>query len=1420
MTGTIGQRVFSAIAHHAQLRLGQEYQIVAVTDINPVMTEMVVSHKGSGELQGARVYHVAPDQHATVRDYWSSEAYMLDGLQHDLLHRPMGLRPLGQELAFVYSHVPGVSLDRLLAQVGHLPVNFATRIAVELLQALESVYARGSAHFMLKPADVVLKYDGSISLRNFGLYDFELQVGKLLGVSHLLNAQYVAPEILLAEELTVSADLYSVGVLLFEALTGQSPFSGDYEAVKQSHIDQNPPNPQAINADVNLGVSRILMRALAKRPNQRFVHLSEFKQALAFMLPAGERDDILATPGTEETIWNEADRAKIDHDLNQANQLANAGDLEGAVRSIDSVLMAYPRHEGAKMLRNQFQTQLVGPRIRDYMAAAREKLDAQDFSGALAIAVRALDDAPDTSEAWNTVKFIFEQFLESAHSPSINYDSAALITAAQLAKSKSATLLAQRLYALALIQDPQQPEAQQEWAPMLKAPAAAPMNRPASQAPPPGPSAPPSIDGSFDQARADSPTVMMPAMTPGSSAPPAPPSKDDINEMETVMRPVSELMESLSEEVVDHSMVQRGVDEAVLQIQIMMSEGRLNEALEQGKAYLQQYPDDPALKTLLERAASQAREQAIERGMLKINQLLSKKDFSGVHKVASGILKIRPDHEGARQALTQAESQVATGRELVKFLRQINQLEMQGQLDQAHSLLEHAERQFSDVPELVSLRQRIKQKMDIRNEAEWRFSEAQSMVQRGNIEGAVAKLNELIDRHPNFNRAHQLLETLGAGRTMGLAKDKTLFRNDAATELLPTVKPSDQPQEVEQQWQPEASLRPQNVPVAAASVQKKSRSGLWLGLGAIVLIAVVGVGGYLYKQNRDRQRYLASKYLAAAELESAGKWPEAVQSWQALIAESGEFKDSKARLNSLQDRIRQRQQSIADNFETAQQYFDDGLLYDSSNENAVAYLKRNLEIEPNHDPSKDLLAQIRDDRMAEARLLFEDDKVTDAREMYLVVREIDPEFEDQEFNRQVQDWVFANMVEPELAKMERAIKRKKWDEAFEISDQLKAVVDDPTPINSRWNEEMAEFERLVEEAEAKNQAEKILGYLQIMCRIRPDDIDLQDRKNLLSRELNNAKIRATEDKLQKAMNSGNFARVGLLANELAALDSEHPLAKDALQNAVARLEDLAQREKTGDPRRAVKTYDSLIRISNTSTYRNERARINRSVQEFDGQFVQLKSGLNGSYDEVNRRINTFLEKYRDFKSDKNYAEAVDLQAQVAKEKENLDKVLQWESRAANDKTLTYSEVLDNLKKNSGFSLAFAKQPVARLIAKYEEMIVNYRGAVTLVIKGARNLPDANDIGNKAPEAFCELEIGGLKFKTEVIKDNRNPVWNQTCAFQADGSPLVFRVYDDNKFGKAQLLGALQIPQIPKSGKDLAYKSPDGWSIVIDIKRDR
>src|ERR1039457_3586487 len=132
--------------------------------------------------------------------------------------------------------------------------------------------------------------DGEVNLGGFGLAkpasDVNLtQAGALLG-----DARYMSPEqVIGVSVLDARADLYSVGVLLFQALTGRVPFDGanDFD-VMAAQVSKQPPRPSALNPGIAPALDRIVLTALAKKPEERFANAKEFRMALvALKGPAG-----------------------------------------------------------------------------------------------------------------------------------------------------------------------------------------------------------------------------------------------------------------------------------------------------------------------------------------------------------------------------------------------------------------------------------------------------------------------------------------------------------------------------------------------------------------------------------------------------------------------------------------------------------------------------------------------------------------------------------------------------------------------------------------------------------------------------------------------------------------------------------------------------------------------------------------------------------------------------------------------------------------------------------------------------------------------------------------------------------------------------------------------------------------------------
>ena len=185
----------------------------------------------------------------------------------------------------VMEFVPGASLSDVLEH-GPLPESNALAVAIDVADALEAAHAHGVLHRDLKPANVMLTTDGRAKILDFG-------VAKILGDSTTTSTgltktgtvvgtmAYLAPELLTGREADARTDVYGLGMVLFEILTGVRPFSIDPpHELMHKILNESPPEPRGLNPKISLRTQGIVMRALEKDPGARFASAGEMLMAL------------------------------------------------------------------------------------------------------------------------------------------------------------------------------------------------------------------------------------------------------------------------------------------------------------------------------------------------------------------------------------------------------------------------------------------------------------------------------------------------------------------------------------------------------------------------------------------------------------------------------------------------------------------------------------------------------------------------------------------------------------------------------------------------------------------------------------------------------------------------------------------------------------------------------------------------------------------------------------------------------------------------------------------------------------------------------------------------------------------------------------------------------------------------------------
>ncbi|MGA2776935.1 MAG: serine/threonine-protein kinase [Steroidobacteraceae bacterium] len=184
--------------------------------------------------------------------------------------------------------IEGRSLESYFEANERFPVREVERIMSELLDALEYSHAHGVVHRDIKPANIILLKDGSVKVADFGVARIEsstlTQVGTVLG-----SPSYMSPEQFMGQTVDGRSDLYSAGVVLYQLLTAEVPFTGAFTTIMHKVLNDTPPPPSALNFQVPKGFDEILRRAMSKRPDERYQTAGEFKQAiLAVQSPAAQ----------------------------------------------------------------------------------------------------------------------------------------------------------------------------------------------------------------------------------------------------------------------------------------------------------------------------------------------------------------------------------------------------------------------------------------------------------------------------------------------------------------------------------------------------------------------------------------------------------------------------------------------------------------------------------------------------------------------------------------------------------------------------------------------------------------------------------------------------------------------------------------------------------------------------------------------------------------------------------------------------------------------------------------------------------------------------------------------------------------------------------------------------------------------------
>jgi serine/threonine-protein kinase len=208
-------------------------------------------------------------------------------IAHRNVVRTYDLGEVGGTYYLTMEYVEGTSLKQLIASRGKLPIPVTLTIGKQLCRALEVAHAEGVIHRDIKPQNMVVEPNGFLKVMDFGIARLAnppqgkglTEAGMSIG-----TPDYMSPEQLSGSELDARSDLYAAGVVLFECVTGRVPFEAETTwALVAKHLEEEPPDPRTLNGAVPEGLARLILRAMAKAPTDRYQSAPEMHDALALL---------------------------------------------------------------------------------------------------------------------------------------------------------------------------------------------------------------------------------------------------------------------------------------------------------------------------------------------------------------------------------------------------------------------------------------------------------------------------------------------------------------------------------------------------------------------------------------------------------------------------------------------------------------------------------------------------------------------------------------------------------------------------------------------------------------------------------------------------------------------------------------------------------------------------------------------------------------------------------------------------------------------------------------------------------------------------------------------------------------------------------------------------------------------------------
>jgi serine/threonine protein kinase len=282
------------MAFEAGQRVG-DYEVVRVLGTGGLGEVYEVRHAISQRAEAMKV--LLPDQRAAdqMGERFRREIQMLGALSHPNIASLHNAFYHDGQLIMIMELVSGETLRSKSIRT-LLSIPQVLRYARQILSALEYAHQRNVVHRDIKPSNIMITEEDEVKLLDFGIAITD-RSAELTAPGFLVGSiSYMSPEQISGDKATTRSDIYAVGVTLYEVLTGRLPVVGTSNfAIMRSHLTEQPLAPVELNPRLPAGLSNAVLKALEKKPEDRFASAKEFLMALN-ALSASETEEVYSMP--------------------------------------------------------------------------------------------------------------------------------------------------------------------------------------------------------------------------------------------------------------------------------------------------------------------------------------------------------------------------------------------------------------------------------------------------------------------------------------------------------------------------------------------------------------------------------------------------------------------------------------------------------------------------------------------------------------------------------------------------------------------------------------------------------------------------------------------------------------------------------------------------------------------------------------------------------------------------------------------------------------------------------------------------------------------------------------------------------------------------------------------------------------------